>query len=71
MEVQVSFQDLAFNSCRDLPGSGMLGYMAILFLSFRRTSTQFSTVVASFYISTNSSQRFQFLGVGVGVCVCL
>ena len=45
------------------PEVGLLGHTVILCLIFWGNSIQFSIVVAPFYISNNSSQKFQFLHI--------
>ena len=46
----------------------LLGQMVALFLVFRETAIQFSTVAAPTYIPTYNTQGFPFLHLFVNIC---
>ena len=62
VQVLISLQGPIFNFLGYVPESVlMLNHAVILYLGFKGIFILFSTIVAPFYIPTNSAQGFQFL----------
>ena len=71
MCVQTFLQDLDFSCFEYIPRSRILESTVILFLILWGITILFSTGAVTFYISTNSTQRFTFLHIFTNICYFL